>query len=1021
MFAIIIVFLVIYLIVKNNELTVENRMLKEQLNKKGSKGAKESKDILYIEKEEVTQDPEPVKIQIETVKVSPPKEQILAEKKVKPKVKVKKYNEQEIKNTTILSVGAILVILSAIIFLTTTWNTSLNIIKTLVIFLMFLVFLGSSYIADKYLNIKQTSKIFLYLAFSYLPLVFLSISLFELLGHYLSYFGPGKYVYLAMSTIIISIIYYYYMLRKKDIFFAVGSIIFQVFSVILLVLILTTNINAILFGISMYILILNYLYYNKKYYYNKNMHLTIIETIISSLAIITLFSPYVFKEYLSIDIYHILLLISLYFNICILLTKNNKTKEYINIASPIMMIYIFTNIGYLMNQDFIGYQLVLLIGIIINYLIELISSKDISIENYVINSIVLMVIYLLTFTQNNVIPSYYLLLLQILITMYKKELTGNNDLDYLISTAINIEILNIVYSLNINTIVLPIFYLIVFLVSSLLKDEKYKLAFHETSIIFTAIGFIIGIYNNNYEYLSLMIVSLITTLVYFIYYINTKSKIMKYISYGWLIITSFYTTMTINPNTENLLYSLIISSIITYLIDKYLSPKENNWYEFVLTELLITFICLAFSNSPVLIVLFPLMTTIFVLYNENWEKTDYLNIVPLISFLLNIINFNGEQYILCMIISLIITLFYFIYYINTKSKIMKYISYGWLIITSFYTTMTINPNTENLLYSLIISSIITYLIDKYLSPKENNWYEFILAELLITFICLAFSNSPLLIVLFPLMTTIFVLYNKNWEKTDYLNIVPIISFYTHIITNNYQNEMSLYTVISYLIPLCLLIYLYFSKKKEYMFLSFASIICAISLFPENLYLVIISLLLCVTTYYFVDNNYKKIYLSSIYILLTILAKKIIYDLNLTNITVLNIGIFTAPLILITRTIMSKENSDYKTIEYIGLIFIYSLAIPKYSGEPDGMLFVLLLLVLTIVSYNKKYGPVFLTSLCFILVNVFLLTRTFWLSIPWWIYILFVGSTLIAFSIRNEISEKNKKESLIKEVSKKLDL
>ena len=877
MFAIIIVFLVIYLIVKNNELTVENRMLKEQLNKKGSKGAKESKDILYIEKEEVTQDPEPVKIQIETVKVSPPKEQILAEKKVKPKVKVKKYNEQEIKNTTILSVGAILVILSAIIFLTTTWNTSLNIIKTLVIFLMFLVFLGSSYIADKYLNIKQTSKIFLYLAFSYLPLVFLSISLFELLGHYLSYFGPGKYVYLAMSTIIISIIYYYYMLRKKDIFFAVGSIIFQVFSVILLVLILTTNINAILFGISMYILILNYLYYNKKYYYNKNMHLTIIETIISSLAIITLFSPYVFKEYLSIDIYHILLLISLYFNICILLTKNNKTKEYINIASPIMMIYIFTNIGYLMNQDFIGYQLVLLIGIIINYLIELISSKDISIENYVINSIVLMVIYLLTFTQNNVIPSYYLLLLQILITMYKKELTGNNDLDYLISTAINIEILNIVYSLNINTIVLPIFYLIVFLVSSLLKDEKYKLAFHETSIIFTAIGFIIGIYNNNYEYLSLMIVSLITTLVYFIYYINTKSKIMKYISYGWLIITSFYTTMTINPNTENLLYSFTISSIITYLIDKYLSPKENNWYEFIL------------------------------------------------------------------------------------------------------------------------------------------------AELLITFICLAFSNSPLLIVLFPLMTTIFVLYNKNWEKTDYLNIVPIISFYTHIITNNYQNEMSLYTVISYLIPLCLLIYLYFSKKKEYMFLSFASIICAISLFPENLYLVIISLLLCVTTYYFVDNNYKKIYLSSIYILLTILAKKIIYDLNLTNITVLNIGIFTAPLILITRTIMSKENSDYKTIEYIGLIFIYSLAIPKYSGEPDGMLFVLLLLVLTIVSYNKKYGPVFLTSLCFILVNVFLLTRTFWLSIPWWIYILFVGSTLIAFSIRNEISEKNKKESLIKEVSKKLDL
>ena len=501
--------IIIYLFVRNNDLKTENRSLKNQL-------AKQKEKTLLLEAEmnmnsvDITTKEEPITVQIDNEKIE--SSEVFTEKKVETKVKAKKYSDQELKNTLILSVGAILVILSAIIFLTTTWNTSLNIIKTLVILLMFLVFLGSSYIADKYLNIKQTSKIFLYLAFSYLPLVFLSISLFELLGHYLSFFGPGKYVYLALSTIILSIIYYYYMIRNKDIFFAIGSIIFQVFSVILLVLIFTTNINIILFGISIYALLLNTLYLKNKYYFNEKIHLTISQTITISLTIITLYSSFLFKELLSIDIYHILLLISLYFNIYFIIIKNENIKEYINFASPIMILYIFINIAKLINHGFIGYQLILLIGIIINYLIELILSKDISIENYVINSIVLMLIYLLTFTQNNVIPSYLILLLQILITLYKKVLSENSDLDYYISVAINIEILNIIYSLNINTLFLPIIYLIIFLGSSLVKDEKLKLAFREISVIFTFIGFIFSIYNNN-QYMSLMIIALITTVV----------------------------------------------------------------------------------------------------------------------------------------------------------------------------------------------------------------------------------------------------------------------------------------------------------------------------------------------------------------------------------------------------------------------------------------------------------------------------------------------------------------------------
>ena len=198
---------------------------------------------------------------ISTKIITTSSQEIIIEPKEQKREKNKK-TETEIKNSTILTVGAILVIISAIVFLTTTWNTSLNIIKTLVIILMYFIFLGFSYIADHYLNIKQTSRIFLYIAFSYLPLVFISISLFEVLGHFLSFYGPGKYVYLSISSIIITCIYNNYMNKRNDLFFAIGNFIFQLLSIKVTLLVFTSNINIIMIGISIYTLMFHYSYDN---------------------------------------------------------------------------------------------------------------------------------------------------------------------------------------------------------------------------------------------------------------------------------------------------------------------------------------------------------------------------------------------------------------------------------------------------------------------------------------------------------------------------------------------------------------------------------------------------------------------------------------------------------------------------------------------------------------------------------------------------------------------------------------
>ena len=58
---------------------------------------------------------------------------------------------------------------------------------------------------DKYLNLKQTSKAFYYIALTYIPLALLSISIFELFGKYLSFgitFGLIFQTVLNLSVVI---------------------------------------------------------------------------------------------------------------------------------------------------------------------------------------------------------------------------------------------------------------------------------------------------------------------------------------------------------------------------------------------------------------------------------------------------------------------------------------------------------------------------------------------------------------------------------------------------------------------------------------------------------------------------------------------------------------------------------------------------------------------------------------------------------------------------------------------------
>ena len=111
-------------------------------------------------------------------------------------------------------------------------------------------------------------------------------------------------------------------------------------------------------------------------------------------------------------------------------------------------------------------------------------------------------------------------------------------------------------------------------------------------------------------------------------------------------------------------------------------------------------------------------------------------------------------------------------------------------------------------------------------------------------------------------------------------------------------------------------------------------------------------------------------------------------------------------IALSRTVIVKYISDIDTLEYLGFAAIYLYALLNYYNEIDGMVFVAFIVAVLFFSYYKKYGNIFVISLLAILVNALLLTRKFWLLIPWWIYLLVIGSVLIMFAVRNESNENN---------------
>ena len=798
-----------------------------------------------------------------------------------------KMSEKEIKNNSILIVGSVLIILSSIIFLSSTWTITNEFIKLLILSLIFGVFLISSFVADKYLSLNKTSKIFFNIAVFYIPIILFSISLFELFGEYLSLNGEGKYIYLFGSSLLVSVIYYFISKKKESKLIANAGFIFQLISIIFLVNCFVNNFIVSLVGIIIHNVFYTMLYNNNMIYYNRELHYKTSKITAVSLSILSGYITLINLFNVG-NIEYILFYIVLFIHSFYIYSYSLKRENIFDIVFPIIFTMTALNISGFMNNSFKYLQVLIIISNVLIYLINYLKNKKMPLVSCIYVSVISLLLWSYT---------------------------------------------TIGYSLLLNTVVVILSYVILNLIDYLINKNKFNM------------------------------------------------------------------------------YSLVISSYILFsnIINVYELPEVLNLY-----------------------------LTIFVLLINIFNKYEIKTPIKLISIIYSIILFSNFTLfeIDNLYFMLSIPIYYivmFVYNYLEKNELYKLVSY--ISMNVFIISLSSITNLDISNYAFLISLTIILLIEKYLlNNKSKMMNNFIFVEFIISYFLLNVDSSITNMILIFVSGLIYTFYVKQFDKNNnyyylmYLSLIPYIYFNNSLffkeiyINNNMIFDNYMY-IVSLLVIGLFISLSYLKKDKLYYILFYIFMILHFFNLEINGYIgLVVSIL---GTYLIIKSNDKynnDIFKFILYILSLILYKNIINDLNIGDIAILNYGIYILLIGLITRTIIKKYTNNYRVLEYISLSLLYLIALFNYSSELDGLIFVFLMVGVVIISYIYKLGPIFLMSLIGILLNVFILTRVFWFSIPWWIYILLVGIILVLFAVRNEVNEeKNKLKTKINDFKDKMDI
>lgn len=715
-----------------------------------------------------------------------------------------KPTDKEIKNSSILIVGSLLVVLASIIFLTSTWNVTHNIIKTGVLIFMLAMFLAMSYISDKKFNLKLTSKTFYYISLAYIPIVLFSISLFSLFGNYLSIYGEGKYIYLTLSNILVSVIYYMNAKKLNSKLIFVFSFLFQILSIIFLVLIFNSDFYIVLFALLVYsilLIILNLLNINL---YNKLLNL-ILSISVCSLIVNYNLSRCLFNNIAMIDTFA---MIGVFASIYLLLIKVYKKNNIYKFLYPILIILIFNSFRFMFDNYMFGQSLIFSSFSII-YMYNVFRENKIHIITYVeilISFAIFSVIWLIQGSLGIIVLDSWMIF-GLLTVFNLVNYMFDTKYKYFSSSTLGLGIMDLIISLTIkfslSVSLIGLGALALILSSMFINKLDYKLrqTFKWIGLIF--LGFIILInYNIDIFTILLYLVCFLTMLIYSLVYKNDVYKFSSYILFNVVL-------MTLISYLDIDLYDYIVpfTTVLITLIEMFIPSirsKSSNIY-IILSNICSLMILNSVHNISQFIILI-IVNLVFISYIQHYKKDRKYSLIPLLGIIpsvyfsdILIINGLNIMYFLSLIIigvlcgliyrckkNFYITMFYIFTFLhmlnledinyvsiiiltcgtiacylikNNKVKdVYKAILY--ILGLSLYNTIINDLNIDNIsALSTGIYILLTLLITRTIFKKYGNGYkvwEYILCSL-INLIAIGNYNSQFDGIIYCLFLTIIVI------------------------------------------------------------------------------------------------------------------------------------------------------------------------------------------------------------------------------------------------------------------------
>lgn len=582
-------------------------------------------------------------------------------------------------------------------------------------------------------------------------------------------------------------------------------------------------------------------------------------------------------------------------------------------------------------------------------------------------------------------------------------------------------------------VVFLILFGILFIWLSLFTENRFKL--YKSSYIYWLLGTsflllsIIALlyfkvfgdlsYQGSGRYLSFVITYITVLGLSFATYLKFPKKYLLYIIYMsvTLIITNIFKHFSVdNANTITVI-SLILLSI------NILSTKENTLskYSKILSYLLFVFILKNVSSSNPLLVLIASLTNIINFYfltekNENIESILSL-IITYVLLIVSIYNINVlgsyRNILLFMVITFHTLLIKFnIFKVSKPYNYFNYTLYVLVSLTIYLNTILQHHNIITITISSIFLIINILLSKKIKSTKDNNYAVYI-TPLSIYMLILAVSRlfSIENNIVYIITTVVYVIIHIiNREDKTYFTY-SIMGLFISILSNIVDKDNL--SSILILIPAIYLFVESLNKDKKLikalsyslLLLSIYNIIRINNILDLSTFIssIIFIWILIIFIILIKDELIKKISYFAIVVPIYDMVEYFETDYKMIAISIM--GLY---LTFLAVKFFCKGDASKNIVAIIGIVISISDLLSSSSYLVGIYVGVVGIIVLLIGYFDKNKKPIFITGIIITIANILIQLQNLWEEIPFWLYLLIGGLTLIGIVTYKEINKNKEK-------------